>query len=101
MDVFTKIQFKGSFFQGQIIWCSKGSYTHSWAQQNKQPFVLTDGTDEENHFSGSFGKYSWDLDKKTGLLKINGTGSLPEFGTLGAPWKDLKNYVTKIIYSNK
>ena len=87
-------------FNKQIILCYKNSYAHTWAQRNNIPFALIDGTEEENTLSGSFNEFSWNLDKKTGILEINGSNTLPsDFNTIEGTWKDYKNHVLKIVYS--
>ena len=47
-----------------VIHCYKNSTAHTYAVENKQWFILIDGTDEENSYSGTFGNFSWKLDKK-------------------------------------
>lgn len=88
-----------SAFNRQIILCLKNSYAHTWAQENNIPFALIDGTEEENTLSGSFDEFFWNLDKRTGVLEINGSGTLPDISSIEESWKNYKNGVLKIIYS--
>ena len=82
-----------------IIWCYRNSAAHTYCVNNNRGYVLIDGTDEENKFSGTIGKFTWNLDKETGVLKISGAGALPSFGDAGAPWKEYNKYITTIEYA--
>ena len=88
-----------TFPSSAVIWCYKNSNAHNYCVENNIRFVLIDGTVEENTVSGAFGKFSWKLDKRTGVLEINGSGALPDFGSTGAPWKEYNNYILKIVFS--
>lgn len=85
----------GCFSDDVIIHCYKDSAIYS---PNKT-CVLIDGTEEDYIVGGSFGKFSWTLDKRTGLLKINGSGELPPFGEAGTPWEEYENYILQTEYS--
>ncbi len=89
----------GIFNESVIVLCKKGSYAESWAVNNNQPYILTDGGDEENIFSGKVGKINWTIDKRIGILELDGSGELPSFANAGTPWKDYNAYVEKIVFS--
>ena len=83
-----------------VIWCYRDSVAHERCVVSGHRFILIDGTDEDNKLSGTIGRFTWQLDKITGVLKISGTGALPYFGDVGAPWKDYNDYITTIEYTN-
>ena len=84
-----------SFDITTVILCEKGSYAEQWAIEAEHPYVVTDGTDAECIVSGEVGIYKWSIDKRTGEMKLEGSGKMPDFTAL-PPWYDYAAYVTSL-----
>ena len=78
-----------------ITRCYKNSAAHKYLAEIGECFLLIDGEEKDYVFSGNMGRLSWKLDKRTGVLEINGKGSVPE----NNPWSEYSRYVTTIKYS--
>lgn len=84
-----------------VIESTKGSAAIKWAKNNKRPYVETNGTDKTSIYSGKVGKYKWSLDKRTGVLKLTGSGKLVDFINAEAPWKKHACYIKSLSLSSK
>ena len=80
-----------------VIWCPLGSFVESYAKEKGYPYVVSDGGDEHNVFSGKLGpKFDWKLDKRTGHLELTGSGAIPSLEGAAAPWNGQKGNITSI-----
>lgn len=87
--------------ENTVIESTKGSAAIKWAKNNKRPYVETNGTDKSSIYSGKVGKYKWSLDKRTGVLKLTGSGKLVDFINSDAPWKKHACYIKSLSLSSK
>lgn len=84
-----------------VIESTKGSAAIKWAKKNKYPYVETNGTDKSSIYKGKVGKFKWTLDKRTGVLKLTGSGKLVDFINSEAPWKKHACYVKTLELPSK
>lgn len=85
-----------------IIYCYKNSVLSNWiANNNHKYFVYLDGSDAECVFGGKFENVTWSLDKRTGLLKIDGSGNMGDFFAKDIPWQKYSKYITSLDLSNE
>ena len=83
------------------ILCNRNSCAHTYAQEHNLAFGLLDGTEEENTFSGSYGKMSWTIDRVHCVLTVNCEGNMPYFSSYSnVPWYSLRNYVHSAVFSD-
>ena len=83
------------------ILCNRNSCAHTYAQEHNLAFGLLDGTEEENTFSGSYGKMSWTIDRVHCVLTVNCEGNMPYFSSSSnVPWYSLRNYVHSSVFSD-
>ena len=84
-----------AFDSDVVVYCNKDSRAALWSEENGNPYVLNDGSDEVSLFSGKIGKINWKLDKRSGLLELSGNGDIVDFN-VAPPWADFTPYITEI-----
>ncbi len=50
--------------------------------------------------SGKVGKYTWSVNKGTGVLKLTGSGNIIDFSSIDAPWKEYSDNITSLELPN-
>lgn len=85
-------------FDGEpVICCNRNSYAaYYFSHYDVVNIVFLDGGDDENVLSGKVSKLRWSLDKRTGVLKITGSGSMFDFSEDSSPWDEYEVYITSV-----
>ena len=102
-DNVTKIG-ENAFHIFTVIRCKKDSAAANYCKKiTEQPYVFIDTPDSENIFSGTFNDFNWNIDKRTGVLKINGSGNTLDFMFMPEYflWSKYRCYITSVEFSNK
>ena len=79
--------------------CEKNSAAQKYAEKENIPYGLINGTKADNTISGMAGKIKWSIDRLNRVLTVDCTGVMPDFGTVGAPWKDYIPYIETVVLS--
>ena len=94
-DSVTKIYSK-AFYSDSMIYCNKNSHAANYAIENNYKYVYLDGTDAESIVNGSFKELTWNVDKRTGILKISGSGEISGDNT-EFPWLSYDSYAFSLV----
>ncbi len=79
------------------IYCNKNSVAATYAKKNMLDCIYLDGTDRESIVSGAEENFAWRLDKRTGEFEITGSGVIPDFTGVPAPWSEYSYCITSVV----
>ena len=84
-----------AFLSSVVIITSKSvTAATQYAEINGNLIAYREDADE----SGKVGKYTWTLNKASGVLSLTGSGNMPHFTVSETPpWYDYKGYITAVV----